>query len=236
MRSETSHDGHCNWDWSCCDLQTHRQGSVAALKGSISGDSFDLPLPDVLLHPLERLAPSGPWVFPHPDVWRDKARGMHSPCAACIYRVAPVMHCNRLHSLLRPVTVKAVCCASSLCDGCCACRTILLSVEVRSCRLVGWALPTARVCKTFFSSHTHRSGPHGHMCVITVPFMSSRCHQIPPFAMQVLVRTTGGATYTAQQLPKLLDDLGLHQQAAVYPTVRKLNALDKADFQARSPS
>ncbi len=57
-----------------CDLLEHRQGSVAALKGSISGDSFDLPLPDVLLHPLERLAPSGPWVFPHPDVWRDKAR------------------------------------------------------------------------------------------------------------------------------------------------------------------
>ena len=54
---------------SCC-----RQGSVAALKGSISGDSFDLPLPDSLLHPLERMAPSGPWVFPHPNVWRDKAR------------------------------------------------------------------------------------------------------------------------------------------------------------------
>ena len=47
---------------------------MAALKGSISGDSFDLPIPDVLLHPLERLAPSGPWVFPHPDVWRDKVR------------------------------------------------------------------------------------------------------------------------------------------------------------------
>ena len=47
---------------------------MAALKGSISGDSFDLPLPDSLLHPLERMAPSGPWVFPHPNVWRDKAR------------------------------------------------------------------------------------------------------------------------------------------------------------------
>jgi len=47
---------------------------VAALKGSISGDSFDLPLPDSLLHPLERMAPSGPWVFPHPNVWRDKVR------------------------------------------------------------------------------------------------------------------------------------------------------------------
>ena len=45
---------------------------MAALKGSISGDSFDLPLPDSLLHPLERLAPSGPWVFPHPNVWRNK--------------------------------------------------------------------------------------------------------------------------------------------------------------------
>ncbi len=47
---------------------------MAALKGSISGDSFDLPLPDSLLHPLERMAPSGPWVFPHPNVWRDKVR------------------------------------------------------------------------------------------------------------------------------------------------------------------
>ena len=50
------------------------------------------------------------------------------------------------------------------------------------------------------------------------------------------MRTTGGATYTAQQLPQLLDDLGLHQQAAVFPTVRKLNELERADFQARAAS
>ena len=49
-------------------------------------------------------------------------------------------------------------------------------------------------------------------------------------ASQVLVSTTGGDTYTAQQLPKLLDDLGLHQQAAVFGTVRKLTVLDRADF------
>ncbi len=50
------------------------------------------------------------------------------------------------------------------------------------------------------------------------------------------MQTTGGATYTAWQLPQLLNDLGLHQQAAVYPTVRKLNELDRADFQARAAS
>ncbi len=60
--------------------------------------------------------------------------------------------------------------------------------------------------------------------------------QILPSAIQVLVRTTGGATYTAEQLPQLLADLGLHQQAAVFPTVRKLNELDRADFQARPAS
>ena len=46
--------------------------------------------------------------------------------------------------------------------------------------------------------------------------------------------TTGGDTYTAQQLPRLLDDLGLHQQAAVFGTVRKLTKLDRADFRVRA--
>jgi len=50
---------------------------------------------------------------------------------------------------------------------------------------------------------------------------------------QVLVSTTGGAAYTAKQLPQLLDDLGLHQQAAVFGTVRKLTKLDRADFRVR---
>ena len=62
----------------CC-----RQGSATALKGSISGDSFDLPLPDAILHPLERTAPSGPWVFPDPSVWRDTVRLPH-----CHHRVS----------------------------------------------------------------------------------------------------------------------------------------------------
>ena len=52
-----------------------RQGSVAALKGSISGDSFDLPLPDVPAAPLwSVLRPAGPGVSPTPNVWRDKVR------------------------------------------------------------------------------------------------------------------------------------------------------------------
>lgn len=46
--------------------------------------------------------------------------------------------------------------------------------------------------------------------------------------------TTGGAAYTAEQLPQLLDDLGLHQQAAVFGAVRKLTKLDRADFRVRA--
>ena len=52
---------------------------------------------------------------------------------------------------------------------------------------------------------------------------------------QVLVSTTGGDAYTAEQLPQLLDDLGLHQQAAVFGTVRKLTKLDRADIRVRAP-
>ena len=50
---------------------------------------------------------------------------------------------------------------------------------------------------------------------------------------QVLVSTTGGSAYTAEQLPQLLDDLGLHQQAAVFSAVRRLTKLARADFQVR---
>lgn len=43
----------------CC-----RQGSVTAMKGQISGDPFDLPVPHALLRPVQKTSPSGPWLFP----------------------------------------------------------------------------------------------------------------------------------------------------------------------------
>ncbi|KAK9841450.1 hypothetical protein WJX74_006021 [Apatococcus lobatus] len=49
------------------------QGSPTALKGSISGDNFDISvIPHDLLRPLQSTAPSGPWLFPASDVWGDK--------------------------------------------------------------------------------------------------------------------------------------------------------------------
>jgi lysophospholipase-3 len=46
------------------------EGAVTALKGSISGDNFDAPvIPHDLLRPLQSTVPSGPWLFPTPDVW-----------------------------------------------------------------------------------------------------------------------------------------------------------------------
>ncbi|EIE25135.1 Lecithin:cholesterol acyltransferase [Coccomyxa subellipsoidea C-169] len=47
-------------------------GSVTALKGSISGDNFDISIiPHGLLRPVQSTAPSGPWLFPSPDQWGD---------------------------------------------------------------------------------------------------------------------------------------------------------------------
>ncbi|CAL5222795.1 g5211 [Coccomyxa viridis] len=49
-------------------------GAVSSLKGSISGDSFDVPvIPHNIFRPLQSSAPSGPWMFPAPDMWRDEA-------------------------------------------------------------------------------------------------------------------------------------------------------------------
>jgi lysophospholipase-3 len=49
------------------------EGSVTALKGSISGDNFDVSgVPHDLLRPVQSTAPSAPWLFPTPDVWGDK--------------------------------------------------------------------------------------------------------------------------------------------------------------------
>ncbi|KAK9850975.1 hypothetical protein WJX84_006128 [Apatococcus fuscideae] len=49
------------------------QGSPTALKGSISGDNFDISvIPHDLLRPLQSTAPSGPWLFPAADLWGDK--------------------------------------------------------------------------------------------------------------------------------------------------------------------
>ena len=39
---------------------------------------------------------------------------------------------------------------------------------------------------------------------------------------QVLVETKGGDSYTAEDIPQLLTDLGAHQLAAVFPTVSNL--------------
>ncbi|KAK9800276.1 hypothetical protein WJX73_002429 [Symbiochloris irregularis] len=48
-------------------------GSVTALKGSISGDNFDITfIPHDLLRPLQSTLPSGPWLFPAPELWGDK--------------------------------------------------------------------------------------------------------------------------------------------------------------------
>ncbi|CAL8461900.1 g1431 [Coccomyxa elongata] len=47
-------------------------GSVTALKGSISGDNFDISIiPHDLLRPVQSTAPSGPWLFPSPKHWGD---------------------------------------------------------------------------------------------------------------------------------------------------------------------
>ena len=44
-------------------------GAVKAIKGTVSGENFGLPIPHNLLHSLQGVAPSGPWLFPAPDVW-----------------------------------------------------------------------------------------------------------------------------------------------------------------------
>jgi len=46
-------------------------GAVSALKGQISGDPFDLPLPHALIRPVQKTSPSGPWLFPRAVVWGD---------------------------------------------------------------------------------------------------------------------------------------------------------------------
>eukprot|EP01026_Neomeris_dumetosa_P046799 TRINITY_DN3998_c0_g2_i10.p1 TRINITY_DN3998_c0_g2~~TRINITY_DN3998_c0_g2_i10.p1 ORF type:complete len:400 (+),score=48.12 TRINITY_DN3998_c0_g2_i10:149-1348(+) len=45
------------------------QGAVPMLKASISGDNFDLPIPDGILHPLQSTAPSGDWLLPRIQAW-----------------------------------------------------------------------------------------------------------------------------------------------------------------------
>ncbi|KAK9814182.1 hypothetical protein WJX72_001833 [[Myrmecia] bisecta] len=48
-------------------------GSVTALKGSISGDNFDVRfIPHSLLRPLQCTTPSLPWFFPAADLWGDE--------------------------------------------------------------------------------------------------------------------------------------------------------------------
>lgn len=48
-------------------------GSVTALKGSISGDNFDVSvIPQDLLRPLQSTVPSGPWLFPAAELWQDQ--------------------------------------------------------------------------------------------------------------------------------------------------------------------
>jgi hypothetical protein len=46
-------------------------GAVQAIRGTVSGDTFGLPLPHDLLHPLQGVTPSGPWLFPSPELWPD---------------------------------------------------------------------------------------------------------------------------------------------------------------------
>lgn len=49
------------------------EGSITALKGSVSGDNMDIPkVPHDLLRPIQSTAPAGPWLFPTPDIWQDK--------------------------------------------------------------------------------------------------------------------------------------------------------------------
>lgn len=49
------------------------EGAVTALKGSVSGDNFDVSvIPHDLLRPLQSTVPSGPWLFPTSDVWGDE--------------------------------------------------------------------------------------------------------------------------------------------------------------------
>lgn len=48
------------------------EGSVTAMKGQISGDPFDLPLPHDVLRPVQKTAPSGPWLFPRAAAYGDE--------------------------------------------------------------------------------------------------------------------------------------------------------------------
>lgn len=44
-------------------------GAVKSIKGTVSGENFGLPIPHDLLHSLQGIAPSGPWLFPSEEVW-----------------------------------------------------------------------------------------------------------------------------------------------------------------------
>jgi hypothetical protein len=47
-------------------------GSVNALKGPISGDNFGLYFSHSLLHRVQGTAPSGPWLFPRPEIFSER--------------------------------------------------------------------------------------------------------------------------------------------------------------------
>ena len=44
---------------------------MTAMKGQISGDPFDLPVPHALLRPVQKTSPSGPWLFPRAAAYGD---------------------------------------------------------------------------------------------------------------------------------------------------------------------
>lgn len=58
-----------------------RDDEEESFAGSISGDNFDVSfIPHDLLRPLQSTLPSGPWLFPAPDIWGDQVRASLSSC------------------------------------------------------------------------------------------------------------------------------------------------------------
>jgi len=66
--------------------------------GSISGDTFDITaLPHDLFRPLQSMAPSGPWLFPDPDLYGDEVRAALLPDTAGGFGQAPARQREAAH-------------------------------------------------------------------------------------------------------------------------------------------
>jgi len=66
--------------------------------GSISGDTFDITaLPHDLFRPLQSMAPSGPWLFPDPDLYGDEVRAASLSDSASGFGEAPAWQREAAH-------------------------------------------------------------------------------------------------------------------------------------------